>query len=75
MTRPPRHNERPRLVRVKVPDHPCVVCGALYAPFGFGERDQRFGDSDELWACREHRAEVDARAVAQGLVKPLPEGG
>ena len=62
MTRPPL-----RVVGWANPnDDPqlCAVCGKLYSPFGFGER---------LWACGEHRAQVDAQAVSQGLVSSSDE--
>ena len=48
MTRPPLH-----LVRDA---QRCAVCGKPDSPFGFTATDRSV-----LWACREHRAEIDAR--------------
>ena len=38
--------------------HPCEICGK-HAPWGFGN----------LWACAEHRAQVEAQWVAESMAK------
>lgn len=44
------------------PEHRCDICGAA-ARFGFGVRVLQ--GQEGRWACRKHRAQVEARAKGQ----------
>lgn len=48
------------------PEQACAVCGSPRAFYGYG-----FATSfrPTLWACRAHRGEVEAKAVALGTVR------
>ena len=48
----------------------CHVCQCRHPPFGFGPPLTRPGD--DLWACSEHRAAVDAMLANQ--TQPAPSG-
>ena len=46
-------------------DHPCTVCGATYAPFGYGPPGASFTREPERfrWYCRAHRPDAEGRAA------------
>lgn len=48
--------------------HPCGICGAAHAPFGYGLAGQRSsipeGRRGYLWVCAAHRDEAEARKRA-----------
>ncbi len=49
-------------------DHPCGICGAVPASFGFRRPGHLSrlpqGQRGTLWACTDHRAEAEARRAA-----------
>ena len=50
----------------------CAVCGAKYPPFGFGPPLTRPGIM--LWACGEHRKELDRQLRPEDPPSPeIPE--
>lgn len=43
--------------------HPCAVCGAEHAPFGFGVELRK--GKPGVWLCREHKDKGDELAARQ----------
>jgi hypothetical protein len=54
-------------------DHLCAHPACFrFGPFGFGTGDRKAGTRRIVWACAEHRAEIDHQVLGAASPPPAP---